>query len=291
MKSSIIQRHLSGKPGDPRVVVFPGILHRCLDQVKPLIPTFKELGYAVSTIDYTGTQFDADVVIEELTKLVDSYLENKTRLVIFASSLGGMLTARVLANLRDKHGIHQVNAYVSAIVVDVPANGSHLVLAPSVPPVFNKLAGWPLRLFSPSEKANASYGAKVLKSFAVPPKDDEIEYPPGLSEEERKAHAEKIKAQALINLSGHTFTVWVDQIKWMLSTKGLPLPSLKGLNVIYLACVAHNITLHQPKALEAWRPYVHLLVEVHTPHCAYLQAQETWTVVVGECLRALTPPS
>jgi len=252
------------------ILVVPGILAYSQDQTLPLMPVFERFDATVTGINYGGTRFDARRSIDALRQIIETNLANDRKTVPFASSLGGMLMARVLGELRHIYPIHQLQTMISTVIVDSPSGSKDLIVAPFLPGGINPGLGNVLQLFTPSVKANEGYGRKLLDTFRNPPKDGEIELTDdGLT-------ADEIKQAAIRGLSDHDFTVYYDQVRWMLNTT-LGLSGLDGLDVTYVACTANNVTVRQPQGRQAWEPHVKRVIEVATPHCAYLQAQPTWT--------------
>lgn len=264
---------------DTQVINIPGILAYSQDQFAPLMPVFRNTATDTIGLNYAGERFYANACATAIRRLVEDNLKAEQKTLLFASSLGGMLTANALMQLShwDKATL---NRFVSTIIVDSPASGEDLVLAPPVPSWVNPGGAWLFNHFRPRQKSNDGYGKKLLNSFRVPPKDGEIELVDG------GLTADEIKHQAIQGLSGHLFTMWYGQVKWMLNTT-LDLSSLDGLDITYIACTANNVTVRQPQASQAWRPHVRRVIEVPTPHCAYLQAQPTWTTTLGPLVRQL----
>lgn len=273
--NSVLQKVELKSGSNAQIVAVPGILARIQEQLRPLMPVFTRFDAAVTGVNYSGTRFDAEQCITALRQTIEPNLASGRPTVMFASSLGGMLVAQTLMQLRPAYGVNALNRVVSTVIVDSPASGKDLFLLPNLSGDAGPRIGMKLRNFTPNERSNGSYGRLLLKTFGVPPKDKEIEVVPG------GLRADEIKQRAIEGLSGHPFTVWYDQLVWMLNSS-LNLNGLDGLNVTYVACTANNMTVRQPQARDAWAPHVKRVIEVATPHCAYLQAQPSWT-------KALTP--
>ncbi|MGV9002211.1 MAG: hypothetical protein ACOH18_04655 [Candidatus Saccharimonadaceae bacterium] len=270
--SAVLQKFELQTGAHGNVLSVPGILAFGQDQLFPLMPVFERFDVSVTGVNYGGDRFSAEHSIAGLRQLILPLVVNPVddrRTVLFASSLGGMLVAKLLTELRSQYGIDRINQTISTIINDSPASSEHLVLAPFLPGGINPGVGKLFTHFTPSEKSNESYGKRLLNTFRVPPKDNEIELIEG------GPTAAEIKQLAIHGLSGHAFTVWYDQLRWMLNTT-LDLTGLTGLDVTYMACIKGNVTVRQPQAVEAWKPFVRRVIEVPTPHCAYLQAQPTW---------------
>ncbi len=278
--------------GGAHFVAVPGILARVQEQVNPLLPALGEHSMVVSGFNYTGTRFTPEPMVEELVTLVHRNISIDQPTILFGSSLGGMVIALALTELRRTYSVETLNGVVRTIIVDAPSGPRDLILAPFLPGVVNPFVGRLIRRFTPNADANHGYGKRLLSTFRVPPKDEEIEIPNAESMDEqslKEAH-KAIKQTAIEGLSGHLFTVWYDQLRWMLNNT-LDLSALDGLNVIYLRCVKGNMTVRQPQASKAWEPSVKFTQGVDMPHCAYLQAPETATealnlaIAVGELLQ------
>ena len=273
---------LQSGSANTQIVIVPGILAYSQDQAEPLMQVFAGHDATVVGLNYNGTHFDAERCTKALSQLILRNLADGRKTVLFASSLGGMLTAKALTDLRTHYSVSELNHAISTIIVDSPASGNDLILLPFLPTGINSGAGKAFSHFQPHQRANKTYGKLLLNSFRVPPKDAEIELTDG------GPTAEDIKQRAIKGLSGHPFTVWYDQVRWMLNTT-LDLSKLDGLDITYVACTANNVTVRQPQARQAWEPHVSRVMEVATPHCAYLQAQPTWTKALASLIASMLP--
>lgn len=269
-----------GKGRGAHFLAVPGILARSQEQLEPLLPLLNTYNLYVTGFNFAGTHFDAGHAVHEIAATVRRNLTMSQQTILFGSSLGGMLAAQVLAELRKEYDQDHLRTMVPTIFVDSPSSSQDLILAPPLSGGLNPTIGKMVRRFKPSTDANSGYGKKLLATFRVPPKDGEIEL------EDGGLTAEEIKQRAVQGLSGHAFTVWFDQLRWMLNTT-LDLEPLEGLNTTYLACTKGNMTVRQPQAQHTWEPYVTDVVEVETPHCAYLQAQGTWTRTLDRVLSSM----
>lgn len=260
-------------------VATPGILTRSRDMLKPFMPTLEANHLWVTGLDNTEPRFAPDPWIVTLRRIIKRNLENDVPTVLFGSSLGGMMVARAVTELRNSYEDATLNRLLSMIIVDSPADGNDLILGP-LPASANPKVARMIQGFTPRLSANDNYGRALLNLFRVPPKDDEIERSEG------GPTAEQIKQQAVDGLSGHSFTVWYDQLKWMLDSR-LNLGDLNGLNVTYVACTANNVTVRQPQTLQKWHPHVRRVIKLPVPHASYVQAQPTWSRVLNELLAEL----
>lgn len=268
------------KGGKVAFIAIPGILARSQDQLEPLMPVLESYDLEITSFDYLDEHFNADLCVTVIAREVHANILRGKPTILFGTSLGGMLAALALERLREIVGVDTLRAMVSTILVDAPSSGRDIILAPFLPSGTGPLVGKMISRLSPSEKANTGYGKRLLGSFMVPPKDHEIEL------EQDGPTAEEIKRLAVNGLSGHLFTVWFDQLRWMCRSQ-LHTYAVEGLDVTYIACVKGNVTVRQPQATKAWRPYVSRVVEVATPHCAYLQARGTWSKVIKEELERI----
>ena len=264
--------------GDVEFLAVPGILARSNEQLEPLMPTLKRRNLTVVGFDY-GEVFDANESAKTVAQLVRSNMSIDRRTILFGSSLGGRIVANALRLLEPEFDEYRLRLMVPVIIVDSPARSQDLVLAPPLSGSINPAVGKMLRGIKPSEKSNSGYGKRLLKMFMVPPKDHEIELTNG------GPTTEQLKQAAVQGLSGHLVTGWMAQLKWMLSTQ-MDLGHLSKLNATYMACTNGNVTVRQPQAKEAWRPFVDQVVDVDTPHCAYLQAQASWSNSLNHVLRS-----
>lgn len=277
MHASLTPTDFRGGPG-PHIVGIPGILTHSQMQLEPLMPVFKRYNPTISGMDYRGEHFDPRTSVNQIVQMIERNLTIGHPMVPFASSLGGMLTALALTKLREGYSVTALNQLVHTIIIDAPSGSRDLK---QVPERFYGVATRFTKRFNP-KRENAA-GRTLAKMMRVGPKDHEIELTEG------GPTAQQIKDRAIEGLTGHSSLIWYQQVQWMLRTE-LDLNKLDGLDITYIACVGKgNETVRQPQALEAWQPHVKKVIEVDTPHCAYLQAQPTYittlTPLLDELLR------
>lgn len=201
-------------------------------------------------------------------------------MTVFASSLGGMLSVMAIAEMD-----RAVAERVRWVVSDSPTRGRDLMVGP-LPARANDAVGWLMRHFTPSLPANGGYGKWLLDKMAVPPREDAIQLPTDLyGSTGADTYRAYVQQTARRNLTQTPFTLYYDQVRWMLGRTALPLDALDGLDLTYVACIRGNVTIRQPSTASAWRPYVRRLLFAPTAHVAYLEGCNTW----GKLLRELVP--
>lgn len=263
-------------------VFVPGILARAADQVNPILPVLKRHGLQVYGLDYVGNRFDAHACAVDIAQAVDAV---RPRTVI-AVSLGGMVSSRSLSLLGRAAQPAQWH------IIDSPSSNRDLMIPP-LPAGFNPVVGWLSRQFTPADRANTGYGKWLLDKMVVPPKLDAIEVPSLLSpyylyeheDDSARAYRKHVQRVARRNLSGHSFTMWYDQIRWMLAQESLPLERFDSLpDVVYYSCTKGNVTVRQPQAGNVWGPHVKQHLVVPTAHGALQEASVTWNLTFDQTL-------
>ena len=299
---------------EKHVLFLPGVLARAPEQINPILEPFRLKGYAVSTIDYTEPLSVAGVV-DEVASIIIKNLRAEQKTILFGASFGGMVTAEVIARLRllgtvtsenildtvvkqplvtndlsnlfhDKRrkqilSINSLQHFLEVVIADSPADGKDL--AP-VPAWALSSVKWFTNHVTPDTDANSGYGAWLLKPRSVNlPKRAE-------SENMSDAEFEAMCAEARKNLSEQSFTLYYDQLKWMLHAQ-TSCWALDDVSSVYIACTSKNVTVRQPQAVEKWRPYV-TIKEIATPHCAFLQQKKMWQDLLSLTLTELdsAPP-
>ena len=261
------------------VLLLPGILARAAEQYEPLMEILELRNYSVSGFDY-DEPLNVDGVANDICDVIRHNIEIKQTTILVGASFGGMVAAKVVKRLREQTHMsnEELRPLVSSIFIDSPADGNDLVVpAPS-------LARWVVNHFTPSTDANRGYGAWLLKPRSAGlPKQSETTLPAGST----YVSHDQIRETARMYLSGHSFTLWHAQLKWMLNAT-LELEELEGLDTIYLSCTQGNVTVKQPQASEKWSPHVRLQIDVSTPHCAFLQQQDIWRGVFEFALARLS---
>lgn len=255
--------------GSGILLAVPGILVPGIAQMSPLMPLFVQHGLEVRALEYGGVHFDSELCAADIATGVEHALADSPRVTVLASSLGGMLAALAL---------ERIGAAVDDVrwlIVDSPSSSRDLVVAP-LPAGANSAVGWLSRKIRPSAKANESYGRWLLSKMAVPPKDEAIEVPNDFTGLVAKGYRDGVKRTAMQNLTTTPFTLWYEQVRWMLACEGLPVDGFDGLDATYFACVRANATVRQPDASRVWQSHVSKVVQVPTAHCAYAEAKYTW---------------
>jgi hypothetical protein len=279
MHGYCVQEVIDG--GSRKALFVPGILSRSVEQVAPLSPVLKKRGLTTYGLDYAGSRFDADTCAVDLAEAFEVYRPE----VVIALSLGGMISSKAVSLL----GTAAQRAEWH--IVDSPSCGQDLVLP--LPTRLNPAIGWLSRRFTPNNRANDGYGKWLLDKMVVPPKLEAIEVPALLSpyhlyereDDSARAYRRHIQWVARRNLSGHSFTTWYEQLRWMLAQESLPLELFSQLpNVTYYSCTKGNVTVRQPQAGNAWNPYVKRHLLVPTAHAALLEASVTWNLTFDQTL-------
>lgn len=280
MHGYCLQKVIDG--GSRKALFVPGILSRSSEQAGPLSSVLKKHGLTTYGLDYIGSRFDADACAVDLAEAFDMYQPD----VVIAVSLGGMISSKAVSLLGTTARTAQWH------IVDSPSSGRDLIIPP-LPAGFNPAVGWLSRRFAPSDRANDGYGKWLLDKMVVPPKLEAIEVPALFSpyhlyereDDSARAYRRHIQWVARRNLSGHSFTMWYEQLRWMLAQESLPLELFSQLpNVTYYSCIKGNVTVRQPQAGNAWNPYVKRHLLVSTAHAALLEASVTWNLTFDQTL-------
>ncbi len=250
------------------ILHIPGILLPGVSQAEPFMPLAAEQGTALIAQSYSGTTLDVQACIDDIARTLDLASRlYRGDLTVIVTSFGGMLTTLALQQLG-----HIPEDAARWIISDVPSCGRDLIVGP-LPAAVNPVIGRMSRLFRPGERANRSYGKWLLDRMVLPPKDDAIELPPGLPRSEHDAYREQVKQRAYRALTSTPFTMWYQQVQWMLNCESLPLHLWQRFtDTTYLANTWGNVTVRQAAAGISWMPHVRHFETVRAAHCGYSEA-------------------
>lgn len=267
----------------PGVIFLPGILARSREQAAPVYNVLRGTGKRqIDYCDYAGSSFDPKQCIADLAGLLDKYVAAGRPATLIGLSLGGMLSAHALTKLASREGL-------KAILGDAPGSYRDVIMWP-LPEFMNLPALAGMNHLHPRERANTSYGRFLLeKLFVNAPEEDAIEVPSDQAmlawlgqTYSREDWIKNVDRWAREGLSGHLFTQWWGQVRWMLSQDSAPLGGLNLLDT-FVRCTRKNKTVRQ-EAAEHYRPAVGRVVDVKTAHVAILEASTTWNLLLDELL-------
>ena len=269
------------------IICLPGILARGEEQHKPL---WLERHAEVQYFEYGQATFQPEPVIARAIGEVAKYSRAGRNVTLLGSSLGGNVAAFVTEQLaRDNPDIDD---WLSVVLVDAPAGSRTFTAAQAVPPGL---------ITSPPGKVifTAIGGTMLFVSRQGPglPKDEFITMPSAevmkrlagrgdFSEEEWR---DWVKQAAKSGLTGHSGSVWAEQIRWMTQvvedgSLDRAARSLRDRRATYVQCVTGNDVVLQPKAQQWWLERMGSTNPddsaryrtIAAPHCAYLQMQQAF---------------
>lgn len=264
---------------DRAIVHLPGILQRSEEQIRPLADLLSDYG-DVFHIDYSQPYFDGTMVALEVAGLLGRLKNVYPEVVVIGSSIGGALTLPVLGFLqRWQLPIDRLRW----LIVDAPSGVETMA---AVPPWAAGIFRQALLYFSPTEHANApkAYGTWLLNAMKGLPKDENVIIPGAAIRRQivgrdvpEAEYLHWVRQRADEGLTGHRFTQWLTQLRWMASSI-VPEGTLGGHDITYVACMWQNDVVRQPRAMWDWAQYAPDLVidEVQSPHCGYLNTPEVW---------------
>ncbi len=294
--AAAVQLQMFSVPGnDTTIYWIPGILSRGLESIMPVGNTIAGYG-TVYVANFPGPFFQPEEAARRIAVHAGSQIHAGKKVVFIGSSLGGRLIPDVLRNLSTSPDIYVnqrgMRERLHTLMVDAPVGASTFAYVPRYLGPAAKLASYALR---PSERANRGYGATVMSQLTKElPKDENIIVPDSGEAIMRMCGAplgpdsyrECVKRTAAANLSGHEFTLYASQLRWMLQTPvnfdAMGLVAYPG----YVACTGDNVTVRQPLARDTWKRRVPEmeLDEVESAHCAYLEAYPLWASMFRDWL-------
>ncbi|RYF28983.1 MAG: hypothetical protein EOO17_03135 [Chloroflexi bacterium] len=178
---------------------------------------------------------------------------------------------------------------IHVVVVDAPWGGKTLVQGVSkVTPFVNFLH--PVTRFIPVPVQEG--GLPKRESITIPATSDQrLRVSFGNAETEER-YADWVVETARRSLSGYRFSQLIGQTAWMKrcarnGSLERAVQSLRGLRVTYIACVdSSNDVVRQPMAVDLWSKQLPdmQVIEVATPHCAFLQSQPIFEPVIADLL-------
>lgn len=255
-----IFRDSNSKRGSSRAVLaLPGILATGQNQINPVREVLEECG-DVFTYSYHPSLFNGGAVTNEFTQELVALLRRYREVVIVGVSLGGIIAALACDYIDQR-----LRGRVKLVLVDAPYGAATMIPLPL-------WAHGIMRKLRIGRWANPLLNG-VLKAMAVPPKPENTELEPGVTQEE-------VNQKAIQGLSGHNFSLWWQQLRWMVQVQPrLDRLNLRGIKAIYLACnPERNTTVRQPQAVDAWMSVVPALDVrwVDSTHCGFLERRLRW---------------
>ncbi|MGB4767825.1 MAG: hypothetical protein WBP22_01060 [Candidatus Saccharimonas sp.] len=262
----------------------PGILLPGVIQAQPFTQLAAEQGSALIAASYSGATFDVQKCVDDIAHDLDLVGRlYRGDLTVIMTSLGGMLTTLALKQLG-----HLPDDVGRFIISDAPSRGRDLRVG-VLPDWMNPLIGKLSRVLHPGERANRGYGKWLLSAMAMPPKYDAIELPPGLPKSEHDRYRRELQHLTRQNLASTPFTLWYQQVQWMLNCEQLPLELWQRFtDTVYLANTWGNVTVRQAAAGVSWMPYVRQFETVRAAHCGYDEAW--WQTYYPMFRRHITRP-
>lgn len=274
------------------IIAAPGILVKDQYWTDPVRAMVSD-GVAVHTLFSGPGAFDAQAVINGMVETAQ-YVHDGP-ITLFGASLGGMLLPAA-AHVMIKRGIdpHRLRM----VMVDSPYG---LDTMSQVPGFARPLVRRVLDDYIPSLATENWANRHVMPRFAAPPKRDEITIPPvdvqvalagrGMYSE---AWKDWVRKRAKSDLLGNSFALWATQIAWMDAyvrhgslERTVHTATRNGVDMHYVACTGHNVTVRQPLAMQRWeeaaRPVLYRH-EVPATHCGYLQYWNEFQPVLTELL-------
>lgn len=197
--------------------------------------------------------------------------ERFTSVVLVGASFGGRVAAELALELQTLYGWSSSD--LTVVMVDTPCeNNSFQRPGLTVSLILKWVFAGPLL---------SALLAPIIKRGLVPPYDVDIE--PGLNFGEVKRRAvERMARFRLSSTSDQQRYLADNAIQWTMG--------LTGIEVVYLWCDYHNITVVQPAAMRKVELYTHQRVSrftwrvVPSPHCAFGQMPTLWRGVFAEVL-------
>jgi hypothetical protein len=266
------------------IICLPGILARSEEQHNPL---WLERHAEVQYFEYGQATFQPEAVIARAISEVNKYSRAGRSVTLLGSSLGGNVAAFVTQQLTS--GNPDIDDWFSVVLVDAPAGSRTFTAAQAVPPGL---------ITSPPGKVifTAIGGVSMFVSRQGPglPKDEFITLPSAEVMTHLAGHGdftlaqwrEWVKQSAKSGLSGHSGSVWAEQIRWMTQvfedgSLDRAARSLHDRRATYVQCVSGNDVVLQPKAQQWWLERIGSTNAddsaryrtVAAPHCGYLQMQ------------------
>lgn len=259
-------------------IVLPGILERPDEQFAPILSA---LPGAVLAVEPNPRRFDVDAVVYATVQQIEIARQVGHRVNLLGASIGGMLLAFVVDAYRKKHRDENDLSWLHVVLIDAPSGAETMSELPSWA---RQLVG--SRLFALT--MSGSFGDWVVARMVKSPRPEEIEAT------SRKERADIIE-QARQNLSGHSGSLWQQQLAWMvgvgISSGTFALEdaalALAGVRTTYLACVhPGNVTVDQPTASQLWQIMVPGMTvdRVAAVHCGFLQQRQLFVEALDHIL-------
>lgn len=269
------------------IICLPGILARSEEQHKPL---WLERHAAVQYFEYGQATFQPEPVIARAISEVNKYSRAGRTVTLLGSSLGGNVATFMTEQLA--HDNPDIDDWLSVVLVDAPAGSRTFTAAQAVPPG--------LITSSPGKVIFTAIGAASLfvsrqgpglpkDEFITMPSAEVMEHLAGRSDFSEEEWCDWVKQTAKKYLTGHSGSVWAEQIRWMTQVSedgslNRAARSLRERRVTYVQCVKGNDVVLQPKAQQWWLERIGSsnaddsprYRTIAAPHCGYLQMQQSF---------------
>lgn len=270
-----------------RIVFYiPGILARGDQQISTVMEPLQEIG-SVAVVDYAGDYFHPAEIAREIAYEVFRKVVHGYEIVLFGTSLGGVLIPDVLGLLLLK----PYRQNITVVLSDSPAGMGTFFPVRQVGDWAVVPAEKLLYNFTPSPRANSGYGKWILEKMRGMPKDENI-LPPydGITDGQFQEFRAHIKELANQYQDGHNFTMWWTQLRYMASVDPKTwAANLTGVKrVVYIASTGANETV-MPEAFDIWSAHVPGIFrqEVETAHAAYLEGAPLWVAELRRIFRLI----
>lgn len=237
----------SRKDARTLLVYLPGILADGDKSSLLVRPTWQQYG-DVASVTYAGSRFDGN----ETARVIANQLERQTKydtVVFIGSSLGGLVAYDTLRQLKGR----MPGVAFKLVLVAAPTGRQDFK-----PP--NNILSLAMWTWWAGPLSNLTTGKLFLQLLFQKPKDENIE--PGV---DRAELAQRVK-----EAQNTPFSVYADQIRYMIGHEPLEPAVLDGVEAVYIRCRRDDIVASQ--AYDAWNKVFGgqlKLIESDTTHVGY----------------------
>ncbi|MES2876458.1 MAG: hypothetical protein V4678_03220 [Patescibacteria group bacterium] len=211
------------------LVYLPGILADGVQSSLLMVPTWQQYG-DVLLVSYDGKRFKPQSISQDVAE----WIKNRKRydkVVFIGSSLGGLLAYDTEARLTIG-GVHDID--VDFLLLAAPTEWGDLKGPGKVSPLMYLWWAGPI--------SNATTGKLFLKALFQKPKDDNIE--DGVDRKELEQRVREAQSTP--------FSVYADQIRYVLGHGRPPEGSLIGIDAVFVSFERDEIVAEQ--AHRSWKP-------------------------------------
>lgn len=273
-----------GAPDSGRLLVYlPGILFDGDESVAEVKDAMLESVARGLFVSYGFWRFMPKRVIAQTAAAIgrpSQYLNGKrhTSLVLVGASFGGRVAADLALVLQTEY--EWDSAAIKVVMVDTPCENNSFQ-RPGL--TASLIMRW--LYFGPLVSAVA---APIMKKVLVPPYDVDIQ--PNLD-------FDRVKHTAVDRMARFRLSSTADQQRYLADNSIQWTMGLAGLDVVYLWCDYHNITVVQPAAMRKVGLYVKGKVNsftwrsVPSPHCGFMQMPDVWQQAFREVLSTTPSPA